>query len=369
VEEAVAGNDVGPGTPVVALAMGDPAGISPELAARLLTLEEVRAAATLLVVGDRRVLQDGARVAGTALNVEIVGAGASLPAKPAKPVLIDLGHLDPATIRSSEVARAGGLFAKENFLSALALAEAGAADAVVFTPFNKSAMKLAVPTYDDEISFVANAIGFKGEAREFNVLDGIWNARVTSHVPLAAVPGLLSAPVIVKGLELTQAAMTAAGFCPPRIAVAALNPHAGDNGNFGREEIDIIAPAVAEAKARGIVCDGPYPADTVFVRARSGQFDAVLTMFHDQGQIAMKLIGFDQGVTLLGGFPVPITTPAHGTAYDIAGKGIANIGASRNAVLLAARMGREAARPRTRPRISLADARAALGLVAAPQAA
>ena len=97
------------------------------------------------------------------------------------------------------------------------------------------------------------------------------------------------------------------------------------------------------AQAKGIACDGPYPSDTVFVRARVGQFDAVLTMFHDQGQIAMKLIGFDKGVTLLGGFPMPITTPAHGTAYDIAGKGIANIGASRNAVLLAARMGREAA--------------------------
>ena len=365
----MAGNTFERGTPVVALAMGDPAGISAELTAKLLALDEVRAAATLLVVGDRRVLEDGARVAGGALDVEVIDANAPLPENRTRPVLIDLGHLDPAAIRRGEVARAGGLFAKENFLSALALAKTGAADAVVFTPFNKGAMKLAVPTYDDEISFIANAIDFKGEAREFNVLDGLWNARITSHVPLAAVPGLLSVPVIVRGLELTHAAMAAAGFSPPRIAVAALNPHAGDNGNFGREEIDIIAPAIAEAKARGIACDGPYPADTVFVRARSGQFDAVLTMFHDQGQIAMKLIGFDQGVTLLGGFPVPITTPAHGTAYDIAGKGIANIGASRNAVMLAARMGRQASKAGPRPRISLADARAALHLDPAPQAA
>jgi 4-hydroxythreonine-4-phosphate dehydrogenase len=365
----MAGTSLGRGTPVVALAMGDPAGISPELTAKVLALGEVQAAATLLVVGDRRVLEDGARVAGVALDVETIHAGAPLPAGPARPVLIDLGHLDPAAIRRAEVARAGGLFARENFLSALALAKAGAADAVAFTPFNKSAMKLAVPSYDDEISFVAGAIGFAGEAREFNVLEGLWNARVTSHVPLAAVPGLLSVPVIVRGLELTHAAMSAAGFSPPRIAVAALNPHAGDNGNFGREEIDIIAPAVSEAKKRGIACDGPYPADTVFVRARSGQFDAVLTMFHDQGQIAMKLIGFDKGVTLLGGFPVPITTPAHGTAYDIAGKGIASIGASRNAVLLAARMGRESARAGPRPRLSLADARAALGLGDVLQAA
>jgi 4-hydroxythreonine-4-phosphate dehydrogenase len=132
--------------------------------------------------------------------------------------------------------------------------------------------------------------------------------------------------------------LRAAGLGKPRIAVAALNPHAGDGGNFGREEIDIIGPAVERAKARGLGVDGPYPADTVFVRAKGGQFDAVLTMYHDQGQIAMKLMGFDRGVTLLGGFPFPICTPAHGTAYDIAGKGIANSGATRAAVLLAANM-------------------------------
>ncbi len=232
-------------------------------------------------------------------------------------------------------------------------------------------MRLAVPDYDDEISFTAKAIGFTGEAREFNVLDGLWNARVTSHVPLSAVAGLLNKSLIVRGIELTHAAMSAAGFYAPRIGVAALNPHAGDNGNFGHEEIDIIEPAVQKARAKGIVCDGPYPADTIFVRARAGQFDGVLTMFHDQGQIAMKLIGFEAGVTLLGGFPMPIATPAHGTAYDIAGKGTAYMGASRNAVLLAARMARAAAAQASPASsgISLAEARRALALDAVPKAA
>ncbi|HJZ44898.1 MAG TPA: 4-hydroxythreonine-4-phosphate dehydrogenase PdxA [Hyphomicrobiaceae bacterium] len=357
--------------PTVALAMGDPAGISPELTARLLALEEVRAAAHLIVVGDRRVLDEGACIAKVALDVEPVAAEEPLPAAPARPLFVDLGHLDPASIARGKISPSGGRFAKENFLSALALAKTGAAHAVAFTPFNKGAMRLAQPDYDDEISFTAKAIGFAGEAREFNVLDGLWNARVTSHVPLSAVAGLLSAPLIVKGLELTHAAMSAAGFSPPRIGVAALNPHAGDNGNFGREEIDIIEPAVREAKARGIACDGPYPADTVFVRARAGQFDGVLTMFHDQGQIAMKLIGFEAGVTLLGGFPMPIATPAHGTAYDIAGRGLATVGASRNAVLLAARMGAEMAARSVQPvpRTSLADARRALDLEPVPKAA
>src|SRR5207248_775252 len=129
-----------------------------------------------------------------------------------------------------------------------------------------------------------------------------------------------------------------AGFARPRIAVAGLNPHAGDGGNFGCEEIDVIAPVVEAGKRDGICVEGPFPADTVFLRAKSGAFDAVLTMYHDQGQIAMKLMGFDRGVTLLGGFPFPICTPAHGTAYDIAGKGIASVGATRAALLLAAEM-------------------------------
>jgi 4-hydroxythreonine-4-phosphate dehydrogenase len=137
---------------------------------------------------------------------------------------------------------------------------------------------------------------------------------------------------------LTDRCMREAGFGQPRIAVAALNPHAGDGGNFGHEDDDEIVPAVAEAKARGILCEGPFPSDTVFLRARRGDFDAVQTMYHDQGQIAMKLMGFEKGVTLIGGYKVPVCTPAHGTAYDIAGQGIANIGATRAAILLAARL-------------------------------
>ena len=140
-----------------------------------------------------------------------------------------------------------------------------------------------------------------------------------------------------------------AGKSHPRIAVCGLNPHNGDNGNFGREEIDIIEPGVKLAAASGFAADGPFPADTVFVRAikKDGSgYDGVVTMYHDQGQIAMKLMGFDRGVTVQGGLPIPITTPAHGTAYDIAGKGIANPQAMQNAFDLACKMGatRRAAR-------------------------
>ena len=289
----------GASLPILALAMGDPAGISPEL--------DVIKPGTPIVPG-------------------------------ARPVFVDLGHLDPAKVKVGEATPEGGAFALENFRRALIMAQQGKADAVCFTPFNKKAMRYVYPGYDDEIRFISDVIGFTGHAREFNVLDNLWNARVTSHIPLAKVASTITAESILSELALTDRTLRNAGFANPRIAVAALNPHAGDGGNFGDEEIDIIEPAVKTGIERGFNVSGPYPADTVYVRAKGGAFDAVLTMYHDQGQIAMKLMGFDRGVTFMGGLPFPVCTAAHGTAYDIAGQGIANIGASREAVLLAARM-------------------------------
>jgi 4-hydroxythreonine-4-phosphate dehydrogenase len=327
-----------PTRPTIAFAMGDPAGISAELAAKLLALPEVRSAARIVVFGDRRVLEEGARVAGSALDVRLVEDDAAASQVQDGPVLVDLRNLAPAEVERGVAGLAGGRFATENFRRALQAAKAGRADAVFFTPFNKAAMRMAYPAYDDEIRFINDVLGEAYPASEFNVLDRLWNARVTSHVPLSEVASRITGERIGRALRLTDGCMRAAGFERPRIGVAGLNPHAGDGGNFGREEIDIIGPAVESAKRDGVAAEGPFPSDTVFLRAKAGQFDAVLTMYHDQGQIAMKLIGFDRGVTMLGGYPFPICTPAHGTAYEIAGQGIANVGAAREALLLAARM-------------------------------
>jgi 4-hydroxythreonine-4-phosphate dehydrogenase len=163
-------------------------------------------------------------------------------------------------------------------------------------------------------------------------------SRVTSHVALRTALEQISAERIDQALTLADATMRSAGFDKPRIAVAALNPHAGENGLFGREELDMIAPAVARAAERGIACRGPFPADTVFPKAFAGDYDGVLTMYHDQGQIATKLKGFNRGVTVTGGLSTVFTTPAHGTAFDIVGKGCANTGALEQAVRLAARL-------------------------------
>ena len=327
--------------PTVAVAMGDPSGISPELTARILAETDLRGAARFVVFGDRRLLDQGIADSGVDPQVEMVADGSALPAGGDRPVFVDLKNHDPAALQRGKATLAGGQAATENFRRALRFASEGEADAVFFTPFNKAAMRFAYPGYDDEIRFVRDAIAFDGPASEFNVLEGLWNCRVTSHIPLSEVAQNITQERILRALSLADANLRAAGFNPPRIAVAGINPHAGDGGNFGRDEIDTIEPAVRAAKAKGFTVEGPFPSDTVFLRAKNGDFDAVLTMYHDQGQIAMKLMGFDRGVTLIGGFPFPICTPAHGTAYEIAGKGVANLGATRAALALAIKMGGE----------------------------
>jgi 4-hydroxythreonine-4-phosphate dehydrogenase len=323
------------GRPLIALALGDPAGIGNEVAVRALADPATRDAADYLVIGDRRHWAEGERIAGAELSVPDLGTDTGSGFD--RIAFLDLGHAAPDAITLGEASRAGGLVALANFRAALKLGAAGTVDAVCFTPFNKYAMRLGEPDYVDEIGFVQRATGIAADGSEFNVLDEVWNARVTSHVPLAEVAPLITRERILRAIALTDRTMRQAGFETPRIAVAGLNPHAGDGGNFGREEIEVIGPAVEEA-AESHAVTGPLPSDTVYVRALRGEFDAVLTMYHDQGQIAMKLIGFDRGVTLIGGFPFWIATPAHGTAYDIAGRGAANPGGTVRALQLAARL-------------------------------
>ena len=159
----------------------------------------------------------------------------------------------------------------------------------------------------------------------------MWNARVTSHIPLKNVAEKLNIDGIVEAIVLANQTLARAGYNNPRIAVAALNPHAGDGGAIGTEEIEIIAPAVEKAKLQSIKVDGPFPSDTLYLKVRDGQFDCAVSMYHDQGQIAIKLLGFHQGVSVLAGLPVPLATPAHGTAFDIVGTNSANVNAALNA--------------------------------------
>jgi 4-hydroxythreonine-4-phosphate dehydrogenase len=305
----------------VGLVLGDPAGVGAELAAKLLASEDL---AGVTVIGDARQLEAGARVARVRLP---------------KLEVLDRRNADPAAIPIGQASAAGGRAALDNFTAALDLARERRLDAVCFTPFNKQALMMAGNRFEDELRYAADHLGWEKPVGEFNILGRLWNARVTSHIGIAQVSAHLTRERVLEAIALTDAQMRRAGFAPPRIAVAALNPHAGEGGAFGREEIDVIAPAVAQARASGIEVSGPFPADTVYLRARDGQFDSVLTMYHDQGQIAIKLLGFSRGVTLLGGLPVAVTTPAQGTAYDIAGKGLATVDALKNAFAVARTLG------------------------------
>lgn len=322
-----------------ALAIGDAAGIGPELAAKLLTHEEM-AGQDVLVIGSAELLTQGARDAGVTLDIPLLAPGATAADLPSGHVLLDLDNCDPTQITVGQSSEAAGRASLANFAAVLRIAGHGLADAVMFTPFNKHSMRLARPTYVDEIGFIDATLGATRSGREFNVLDEVWNARVTSHIPLRKVADALSVERIFDSIALTVEVMEGAGKARPRIGVAALNPHAGDGRNFGDEDDDIIAPAVEKGRAAGYNVTGPVPSDTVFVRALRGEFDAVLTMYHDQGQIAMKLVGFDRGVTLIAGYGFPIVTPAHGTAFDIAGQGRADLGATLQAALLGRNLAR-----------------------------
>ncbi|MDJ0894342.1 MAG: 4-hydroxythreonine-4-phosphate dehydrogenase PdxA [Alphaproteobacteria bacterium] len=324
--------------PTIALVQGDATGIGPELTAKLLSLKEVRDAADILVVSDRRVFERGCQVADAEIDVHPIERAEDADFTDGVPNLLDVPSLDPDAVTPGQASPLAGQAVLDCFGLALDLAKEGKVDGLCFLPFNKDALHQAGLDTDDELQWARARLGSSGRASEFNVVDGMWNARVTSHVALRDVADLLSVERIVEAIRLADSALKEAGFDRPRIAVAALNPHAGDGGNMGTEEIDIIRPAVERAQALQIACDGPFPSDTLYLKVRDGQYDCAVSMYHDQGQIAIKLMGFDRGVSVLGGLPVPIATPAHGTAFDIVGRNVANVEPARRAFLMAAEM-------------------------------
>jgi 4-hydroxy-L-threonine phosphate dehydrogenase PdxA len=325
--------------PVLGLMLGDYTGIGPEQCARVLADKRLSDAARLVVVGDARVLAQGQRDAGVRFDWRAYKTPAEIDWDSDDVPLIDLGNLDPSQgFPRGVVSAASGRIAGETLAVMVEMALAKRIDGIVFAPLNKKALHEGGWKYNDEHQMFAYLTGHKGFFGEMNVLDNKWMSRVTSHISLREAIDQISAERIDNALTLADATMRGAGFANPRIAVAALNPHGGENGLFGSEEIEIIKPAVEKAAARGINCKGPYPSDTVFIKGFGDEFDGVLSMYHDQGQIATKLKGFNRGVTVTGGLKTVFATPAHGTAFDIVGKGVASTGALEQAVRLAARL-------------------------------
>jgi len=282
--------------PRIAITVGDPAGIGPEVAARAAEDGRVRAACEPLVY-----------------------------APPAAAF--------PAGVLSAAAGRA----AYDTIVRAVADAQRGEVDAIATAPVNKEAFRLAGLPWAGHTDLLAHLTNAPHVAMMF-YSEALRVVLATVHVALADVPRMLTRDLLEETIALTAGELPRFGYAAPIIGVAGLNPHAGEHGLFGREEEQTMAPAIEACRARGIDVRGPYPGDTIFVRARRGEFDAVIACYHDQGLIPVKLVAFGQAVNVTLGLPIVRTSVDHGTAFDIAGKGIADPESMIAAVLLAARL-------------------------------
>ena len=323
----------------IALVIGDPAGVGPELVAKLLSDLQIPQRANVFIIGNRASMADAGRATGIPLAFSTITESEVGTRDFGQPVWLQWAGVDTPAFARGRAEAENGQFTLDMLRLGARLTREGKTDALCFAPLNKAALRAGGMHQADELRWFEDLLGCHSYTGELNVLDTLWTSRVTSHVALKDVAALLTAEGVADAAQLITMSLKASGNPAPRVAVCGLNPHNGDNGNYGTEEIDIIEPGVALARSRGLNVDGPFPADTIFVRARNGLYDGIVTMYHDQGQIAMKLMGFERGVTVQGGLPIAITTPAHGTAYDIAGQGLANVGAMKNAFDLACRMG------------------------------
>jgi 4-hydroxythreonine-4-phosphate dehydrogenase len=285
--------------PRIAITTGDPAGIGPEIAGKAAADPRVRAACEPIVYGPP-------------------GEGRFAPG-----------------VLSAEAGRA----AYDTLVRAVDAAKAGAVDGLATAPVNKEAFRLAGLPWRGHTDLLAHLTGAPHVAMMFHS-DELRVVLATIHIPLAEVPRALTRSLMEKTIALTARELPLFDKVQPRIAVAGLNPHAGENGLFGNEDAEVIAPAVEACRARGVDVSGPFPADTVFVRARRGEFDVVVACYHDQGLIPVKLVSFGRAVNVTLGLPIVRTSVDHGTAFDIAGKGVADPESMIAATLLAARLAR-----------------------------
>ncbi|MGI6084660.1 MAG: PdxA family dehydrogenase [Acetivibrionales bacterium] len=323
----------------IALTIGDSTGIGPEIIAKVLADKQIKDHADFVVVGDKRMLEMGMKIAKVDVPYEaFTDADEALAYKGDKYPLIDRNNLnltmEDLGKRSAESGKATG----DDLQFSIDLAKAGKIDGIVYAPINKAAMYDGGYHFEDELRYFAHALEYKGVVGEINTIGSLWTARIASHVPMKEVYKMITKENIKNVIRLTYKTLKEAGYENPRIGVNGFNPHCGDNGLCGDEEGRVIAPAIEECKAEGINVKGPYSADTVFLAAQKGEMDLIIGMYHDQIQVGIKLLGFQRGVSISAGLPVVLTTPAHGTAFDIVGKGIADPGPMKHAIMLGAKM-------------------------------
>ncbi|RZO93078.1 MAG: 4-hydroxythreonine-4-phosphate dehydrogenase [alpha proteobacterium HIMB114] len=318
----------------IAILLGDPSGIGPELTSKLLN-EKITDEANIVVIGEKKILEDGEKISGKKTNLKFVESFDEIEFDDKTKFFLDISKGTNRTYKYGEVSAESGASVLEAMDKAMELVNSKKIDAINFAPMNKTSLMMGGCLYNDEHDYFQNKLNMKEFCCEFNVVDNFWTARVTSHIPIKEVPANITRENILKPIKLLNKTLKMSGIDKPRIAVQALNPHA----EFGTEEKDEIIPAIEEAKKMGINADGPLPCDTSFITAfKNKNHDCIVGMYHDALQCGLKAFGFDRGVTVSGGLTVPITTPAHGTAFDIVTKNQANLEPMLNSFKLALKM-------------------------------
>jgi 4-hydroxythreonine-4-phosphate dehydrogenase len=321
--------------PRLLFTLGDVAGIGPEIVAR--AWPDLLSLCRPVVVGDPVWLRRALRLVGSSAQVQTVSHPGEL--EPTKDVLpcLHATKQDLTDVASGKVDARAGRAAYDFLCAAIDFTMAGAADGIVTAPLHKEGLHAAGLPYPGHTEILAERTGVRDFAMVL-AIDTLAVAHVTLHMALRDVFANLSTRAVLEKTRLLDGLLRRLLGRKGRLGVAALNPHASDGGLFGDEEATIIAPAVAAARAEGIDATGPIPTDALFVRARQGEFDGVVAMYHDQGHIALKLLGRDRAVNISVGLPIVRTSVAHGTAYDIVGKGIADAGSLIVATKVAARL-------------------------------
>jgi 4-hydroxythreonine-4-phosphate dehydrogenase len=312
--------------------MGDPSGIGPEIVAKTLARGDEHA----VMFGSVVVMSDIVRRLGLEIEVRRIDTpGQARPQPRVIDVIETTGITEPPPI--GQVSAVSGKAAFDAIVAAIAAARSGAVRGIVTAPINKEAMGMAGIRYPGHTEILAD---YGGARRVAMMLanDDIRTVLVTIHTSLRNAIEQADFEAQMSAIRLAHEGGKALGIAAPRVAVAGLNPHAGEGGLFGDEEIRIIRPAIAAAQAEGINASGPYPGDTVYMQARMGRFDVVVAQYHDQGLIPVKYLGLEKGVNITLGLPFVRTSPDHGTAFDIAGQGIADHASLQTALAYAARL-------------------------------
>jgi 4-hydroxythreonine-4-phosphate dehydrogenase len=307
--------------PFIGITMGDPAGIGPEIAIKAMISKELHCDSPIVIVGDLDVLEHVKK--SLSLPVKLRGISSLSEFGPGFINVLNLKQISSTDFSMGKVQAQCGKASYAYVCKAIEMALIGDIDAIVTNPISKEALKLADINYPGHTEILADKTGSRDYSMMFK-LGPLCVVHVTTHVSLKKAITLITKDSVLSHTRLLFSALQSLGTAAPRIAVGGLNPHAGENGLFGDEEIMHIAPAVAQARKEGMDVSGPLPPDTVFMRAFKGEFDGVVSMLHDHGFVALKSRDFENGVNITLGLPIIRTSVGHGTAFDIAGKGTAS---------------------------------------------